>query len=511
MSEWSNVLLVTDTPSSNTIFGAFEYTLEINPVSTPLEWACNSRGDSAQFIDGGCDLSTLIAAPETWRIEGWICPYYDDIQSTPRCSSWEEYETRCPQYDDNILRCSQTLQHFDLHIAYCLAEPVTPHCRVEISSVILLVSVVCGVAKVGSLLLILLLNDFTPLVTIGDSIASFLDVSDRTTSKAGPISTRELRHNSIRPTSIPDPSFSSSSGSSGSLKGAPWSGDKRRWFSAAGKPRWALTFLLYGFEANDLLSNRLSRYLRCVCYWLTFFVVLVICGKYQCSNVPVSWNAGFGSGSISNVIGGTLENTVTSNILITNLPQLLLSIAYFLYNSLLTSMLLTHETDSFALVRKTLRVSHPIPPQRSTYWLQLPYRYAIPQMIAFGALHWAISQSIFLVQIALYDPNGQPGETISSIGWSPAAIATALGIGLVLILALLAMGFRKHHAGMPIMGSCSWAISAACHALTTEIGEEKPALKGLMYGVVGPLGDGFEPVGFSSEEVRPLREGGLYK
>ncbi|MCJ1385279.1 hypothetical protein MMC17_008400 [Xylographa soralifera] len=174
-------------------------------------------------------------------------------------------------------------------------------------------------------------------------------------------------------------------------------------------------------------------------------------------------------------------------------------------------MLLTDETNSFAVVRKTLRVSHPISPQRSTYWLQLPYRYAIPQMIAFGALHWAISQSIFLVQITLYYADGQDNVAISSCGWSPVALAMALGIGLVLILALLAMGFRKYHAGMPIMGSCSWAISAACHPQRTQVGEENLALKRLMYGVVGPVVDGFEPVGFNDKEVQPLRDGGLYK
>lgn len=81
----------------------------------------------------------------------------------------------------------------------------------------------------------------------------------------------------------------------------------------------------------------------------------------------------------------------------------------------------------------------------------------------------------------------------------------------MLILALFGLGLRKYHAGMPIMGSCSKAISAACYPASTALGEVDPALKGLMYGVVGQAVDGFELVGFSSEEVQPLRADGRYK
>ena len=114
------------------------------------------------------------------------------------------------------------------------------------------------------------------------------------------------------------------------------------------------------------------------------------------------------------------------------------------------------------------------------------------------------------MQVTLYGPDGQLDTNISSCGWSPVAVAIALGIGLLLILALFALGFRKYHAGMPVMGSCSQAISAACHPPRTKAGEENSALKPLMYGVMAPVVDGFEQVGFSSEEVRPLIDGGLY-
>ena len=38
--------------------------------------------------------------------------------------------------------------------------------------------------------------------------------------------------------------------------------------------------------------------------------------------------------------------------------------------------------------------------QRSEYFLQLPYRFALPIMLYSGFLHWLCSQSFFLVSIS---------------------------------------------------------------------------------------------------------------
>ncbi|MCJ1287655.1 hypothetical protein MMC26_007007 [Xylographa opegraphella] len=189
------------------------------------------------------------------------------------------------------------------------------------------------------------------------------------------------------------------------------------------------------------------------------------------------------------------------------MPQMLLSVNYFLYNSLYTGMLLTAETNSYAVHRKALRVSNPQGAQRSTYYLQLPYRYAIPLMIIFGALHWAFSQSVFFVQINVFDVNEQLLSTVQACGWSAPALATAIFLGYLASLALWAIGTRKYHAGMPIMGSCSLAISAACHA---PPGDENAALKKLMYGAIWQSADGTEYAGFSSQDVRPLKAGTRY-
>jgi len=93
-------------------------------------------------------------------------------------------------------------------------------------------------------------------------------------------------------------------------------------------------------------------------------------------------------------------DSILGNTLIANAPQVVLSGIYFSYNSLLTCMLLGKEWASYAFVRKGLRISsEPRGSQRSTYFLSLPYRFAIPLMAASGLLHWMVSQSIFFAAI----------------------------------------------------------------------------------------------------------------
>ena len=160
------------------------------------------------------------------------------------------------------------------------------------------------------------------------------------------------------------------------------------------------------------------------------------------------------------------SNTLIPMVLLANTPQLLLSILYFLYNSVYTRMLATSEWSRFALQRKGLRVSSPQGSQRFTYWLQLPWAYSLPLSIAAAVLHWLVSQSFFLVKIDAYDPHQtlDPSRSFSSCGYSAYALAITIIVGSVLVLLLIANGFRQlDPTMMRLAGSCSLAISAACH------------------------------------------------
>jgi hypothetical protein len=208
-------------------------------------------------------------------------------------------------------------------------------------------------------------------------------------------------------------------------------------------------------------------------------------------------------------IGGSLTN----NVLLVNTPQLGVSLVYVFYNSLLTRMLVAHEYCKFGRVRSSLRVSRPVGDQRSTLWLQLPYRYIIPSMASMALLHWLLSRGIYLINVRVYDIQGleEPSRIRFAYGTSQVALLFAFLVGTMMLVALFALMFRRLGTGIPIFGTCSVAISAACHV---PKGDKSAATKPLMYGVV-PLDEHVRPefrhTTFSSKTVELCKEGIIYK
>jgi hypothetical protein len=178
--------------------------------------------------------------------------------------------------------------------------------------------------------------------------------------------------------------------------------------------------------------------------------------------------------------GGLIPNT-----LIANIPQLIFSALYFMCNAILTNMALATEWDRFAITRKGLRVS--APPQghqRRTHFLSLPYRYGVPLVALSALLHWLISQSIFLVRIVGYrDGEREPSGDTMTVGYSPPAIVIGVCVGVLLPAGLLLTGRRRFRSGMPVAGSCSLAIAAACHPRSAETMSEGIEYERLKWGV----------------------------
>jgi len=176
------------------------------------------------------------------------------------------------------------------------------------------------------------------------------------------------------------------------------------------------------------------------------------------------WTRGFGKVNSVSLVYKTFGN-ITQAILIANLPQTILSFLYLTYNSLFTCMLLGHEWSLFSHHHRTLRVTSPRPGQRSTYWLQMPYTYAIPLMTLSGLLHWLTSQSLFL---AIIDVSGAIEKNtplrLTAVGYSCIAIIFVLTLGILALLTAAGMGYKQFAAEITTVGSCSAAISAACHA-----------------------------------------------
>ena len=198
-----------------------------------------------------------------------------------------------------------------------------------------------------------------------------------------------------------------------------------------------------------------------------------------------------------------------ANVFIANVPQGLVSLAYLSYDGLATCMLVADEWSRFGSDRAPLRCTDPNGAQTSTHFLSLPYRYAAPLMILSITLHWLVSQSIFLAQVTVFDSDNRPSPdaSISTCGYSPIAIIFALAVGALILLAGLGLGFRRYAGSIPLAGSCSAAISAACHGKGTEVGTERMPL---MWGVVSEEGSVIGHCAFSAEEVGTPLVGMLY-
>jgi hypothetical protein len=225
---------------------------------------------------------------------------------------------------------------------------------------------------------------------------------------------------------------------------------------------------------------------------------------------------GFGSFSPGSIIdiGIAQEGTagLITCVMLANLPQVILSFLYLMYNGLYTSMHLAHEYGGYATARKALRVTTPRGTQRSTYWLQLPYTYGVPLILASATLHWLISQSIFLARVSVWT-NGARTEgqynASSAVGYSPAPILCTVVLGSCMLVVVIGMGFRKLPGSIPIAGSRSMALAAAAHRPRSDV---DAAFLQLRWGVSREPEDA-EGVGhccFTSEEVTEPQEGKLY-
>ncbi|KAF2438394.1 hypothetical protein P171DRAFT_330014, partial [Karstenula rhodostoma CBS 690.94] len=170
--------------------------------------------------------------------------------------------------------------------------------------------------------------------------------------------------------------------------------------------------------------------------------------------------------------------------LLVNTPQLIVSFIYISYNSVWTSMLMGLEWSQYALTRRPLRVSYPVGKQRSTYRLQIPYRYGVPLMVLIGTLHLLISQSIYLVRLRNYNTSGVEDfdSSIATCGYSLLALLVTIVVGGLALLGVIAMGFRRYKPGMTLVMCSSAAISAACHSRPDEV--EEAAQQPLLWGVV---------------------------
>ena len=339
----------------------------------------------------------------------------------------------------------------------------------------------------------------SPLITIGDALESFLESPDESTrglclfSRSDAEACEYLAGSRLR---NGQPLWQYKDGA----KSKTAKLTILRWSKAASGRRWTMTIGLI---------------------ILALITVLGFLGAAMAAikdmNVSIL-TLGFGTVHASAIISGwsiqTIENPsvrIIAAIFIANLPQAILSFLYLNLNGLMTSMWVALEWSKFAKERKFLRVSTPKGLQRSTHFLQLPYKIAIPLMTISGLLHWLVSQSIFLAVVAEYDEEGQlyNAVEIASCGFSPLAMICVVVLGVLLIIGTFLLGRRKYDPSMPLAGSCTAAISAACHQPDWDVGA---SLNPVQWGVTkvneGELGVGH--CCLTSGDVEPIQDGRQY-
>ncbi|GAP85633.2 hypothetical protein SAMD00023353_1301040 [Rosellinia necatrix] len=257
-----------------------------------------------------------------------------------------------------------------------------------------------------------------------------------------------------------------------------------RWYRGAGRVLWyTTTFVFVGAAAA-----------------ITFLVVKAV-GALTDYGIPTDlaslWRMGVGEThgytiALTKAIASLGANAFYGTLFLANVPQVVLGVGWWLANSLLTRLLLAQRWAKFIVKRSGLRVPSPQGQQRRSFFLSLPYRYSIPLLILSAVLHWLLSQSFFVVQTRgfVYDMAYQDKDQFvrdealdaSVIGYSTIAFILSLAIvfGIFIGIVLLAMKpLPSREIGpceggtetdgnllvtrMPLVSTCSAAISAACH------------------------------------------------
>ncbi|KAF9061622.1 hypothetical protein BDP27DRAFT_1428743 [Rhodocollybia butyracea] len=385
----------------------------------------------------------------------WICGSTSSIPAVPgSCSQkWREINPSNWTMQAGPFLDTASIATGSLGVQYCLSETTASKCQLQFNLPLLAIVVAFNLVKVICMVIVATKMHDNPLVTLGDAIASFTNNPEPLTKDMCLVSQSYLERIIL-------------------------SGDKNELGTRS--------FLIaYQPQQTTWMATASRR------HWITICSLLAS-AKLHLKNIITSWR-----------IPSHGYWAILASVLIANLPQLIFSMIYLVFNGLCTKLFLALEWSSYAQSRKPLRVSDPHGDQRSTYFLNIPFRFGVPLMVYSALLHWLLSQSIFVVAVTFW--NGDVIDTSSSLttcGYSPAAMFLTTVVGASLILSSLAAGYFKHlRCDMPLAGSCSKAIAAACHP--PEDGSDP--LKPMKWGVISNISDSSNPavghISFSSGEV----------
>lgn len=396
----------------------------------------------------------------------WICDNPDVVRQTDACCENKYGFVPCSKITPKLVGMADQWSTGGFEVDHCLSEIVPSQCHLHFSLDMMAIVLGFNVLKVIGIAYVAFRLGESPLVTAGDAIQSFLLHPDKTaegmclSSHASIVASSKLGYNA------------------GAMRHDP---KPHRFGAAATWKQW--TFLLTIFAAV------LAGTAVCMALGINNFT-----GDKTIQN---AWAVGLGTVHPGNlVMGWNLpgygNTSIAVSTLIANTPQAIFSFLYICYNSLFTVMFLSREISHLSVTAgrgpKYLRVTDPRGDQRSTYFLSLPYKYGIPLLVGSGLLHWLVSQSIFLANITIIPRDGTVPmqDEITTVAYSPMAMLLILFVGFGLLVFLFVTALRRLPMGMPLIGSNSLAISAACHPPGTldETEREDMVQRPLNWGAV---------------------------
>ncbi|KAK5111946.1 hypothetical protein LTR85_011693 [Meristemomyces frigidus] len=224
---------------------------------------------------------------------------------------------------------------------------------------------------------------------------------------------------------------------------------------------------------------------------------------------------------------------VLGNVLAANLPQVYLSIAQVWWTSQLTCMLAARSYDKYAGPPAKLddepddfiheHEGRPLcvtRPQEGTEQTKtdMPRGYWILTNIVWILIPWLASEAIFFAKIDLLDHWQYPNELwlLSQVGYSVLGMILFAVFSFVVFLIAVWIGLQKLSNHLPLAGTCSAAISAACHPSRPD---QQHAERKVRWGVDEGLKTGKTLDGgsvdvrrctFTSDDVTYPVEGELY-
>jgi len=136
-------------------------------------------------------------------------------------------------------------------------------------------------------------------------------------------------------------------------------------------------------------------------------------------------------------------------------------------------MLVASELNKFSKTPATLRVTIPTQGAQNTYYLAVKPHYTAILLIALTFCHFLATQAFHVVVLYTYDVLGHYSHQRITYGISIPSAVLAIALGFVMLCILIFAMERKLDASMPVVASCSMAISAACSGGDVVMGLRK--------------------------------------